>query len=144
MTIEPRTSATPSLSLSLPAQGEYFGRVVVRMTATSTADPAVKNTVTGDLEISRPGDADGDYVENAKDNCRDVPNHDQADRNRNGIGDACDPAEGDPVSIRRLTPESGPPGTPVTVSGSGFRTGGMNFVMMNGMPIQAVGAIQPR
>ncbi len=140
VTIEPRTSATPSFSLSLPAQGEYFGRVVVRMTATSTADPAVKNTVTGDLEISRPGDADGDYVENAKDNCRDVPNHDQADRNRNGIGDACDPAEGDPVSIRRLTPESGPPGTPVTVSGSGFRTGGMNFVMMNGMPIQAVGA----
>ncbi len=140
VTIEPQTSATSSFLLSLPANSEEFGRISLRLTATSTADPAVYNTVTADVEVSRPDDADGDYVENAKDNCRNVPNHRQEDRNGNGIGDACDPAEGNPVSIRRLAPESGPPGTAVTVSGAGFRTGGMNFVLINGSAVQAVAA----
>lgn len=42
--------------------------------------------------ISTPGpvDMDGDGVLDGDDNCPAVPNPDQADRNGNGIGDACD------------------------------------------------------
>ena len=40
---------------------------------------------------NEPGpDADGDGVENAKDNCPDVANADQADGDADGVGDACD------------------------------------------------------
>jgi len=38
-----------------------------------------------------PGDSDGDGIPDARDNCANVPNPDQADNNPvNGIGDACD------------------------------------------------------
>ncbi len=36
------------------------------------------------------GDSDGDAVLDALDNCRLVPNPSQADRDHNGVGDACD------------------------------------------------------
>jgi hypothetical protein len=44
------------------------------------------NAVSGD-------DDDGDGVLNDADNCRFVPNPDQADRNSNGLGDLCDVIE---------------------------------------------------
>jgi hypothetical protein len=36
------------------------------------------------------GDSDGDGVIDSADNCPDVPNSDQEDKNRNGVGDACE------------------------------------------------------
>jgi hypothetical protein len=37
-----------------------------------------------------PPDMDADGVPDVQDNCPNVPNPDQADANRNGIGDACE------------------------------------------------------
>ena len=45
--------------------------------------------------IFTPGDRDADGVINGGDNCRDVFNPDQADRNGNGVGDACDEPDAD-------------------------------------------------
>ena len=42
------------------------------------------------LDLGWSDDADGDGVPDATDNCRNIPNPDQADSNHNGIGDACD------------------------------------------------------
>jgi hypothetical protein len=36
-------------------------------------------------------DSDGDGIDDSVDNCRDVPNHDQADEDGDGVGDLCDP-----------------------------------------------------
>ena len=55
--------------------------------------------------------------------------------NRNGVGDACDPLLGGPLSIRGVSPESGPPGTVVRISGTGFSTSGQNFVMFGGLDV---------
>lgn len=45
-----------------------------------------------------PGDGDDDGVLDSVDNCPAHANHDQADRNTNGKGDACDDPDGDGLS----------------------------------------------
>jgi hypothetical protein len=135
--VEPGTSATPSSSLAIPATARELDNITVRMTATNTADAAFTNTASARLEVARPDDADNDYVPDGPDNCRDVPNYDQTDTNRNGIGDACDAALGDPLSINGLSPESGPSGTVVKITGTGFRTASRYFVLLNGLPVLA-------
>lgn len=138
--VEPGTSATPSFTLAIPASEERFRGVNLRVTATSAADPSVKNSASIDLHLARPDDADNDFVPDERDNCRDVPNDNQADTNRNGIGDACDPADGGPMVVRGFTPESGSAGTAVRIRGSGFSTTGYNVVFFDGMPVLAVAA----
>ena len=139
VTIQPGTSVTPSFVLVTPANADPIDRIELRMTATSIADPSVKNSASADLELARDNDADNDYIPDSSDNCRDVPNADQMDTNRNGVGDACDQSGGS-LSIRGLSPESGPPGTVVRISGTGFSASGQNFVMFGGLDV-AVPAI---
>jgi hypothetical protein len=137
VTIRPGTSATASFSIAIPANAERFSGIEIRITATDTADPSVKNSASADLELARPGDADNDSVADSVDNCRDVPNHNQHDTNRDGMGDACDSADGGPLSISALSPESGPPGTIVKIKGTGFSATAQHFVMLNGLPALA-------
>ena len=44
-----------------------------------------------DAPDAAPGDADGDGVSNASDNCPNKPNADQHDEDADALGDACDP-----------------------------------------------------
>jgi len=130
--VEPGTSATPTFLLAIPSTARHLDNVTVRMTATNTAEPAITNTAEGRLEVASADDADDDSVDNDRDNCREVPNNDQADTNHNGIGDACDTIFGEPLSITRLSPESGPPGSVVKVTGTGFSTTSQYFVLLGG------------
>lgn len=61
-------------------------------------------------------DDDGDGVANHLDNCPDVANPDQADRNGDGIGDACDPNE-PPVAVAPAA-VNGLEGSALTFDGS--------------------------
>jgi hypothetical protein len=124
--------------LSVPAKAERSSGIDLRLTATHTSDASVKNHVSVDLELAREDDADNDSVEDGQDNCPEVSNADQRDTNGNAIGDVCDPAGDGPLSIRSMSPESGPPGTVVTLAGAGFSTSGPNFVLFDGVPARAV------
>ena len=51
-------------------------------------------------------DDDLDTIINADDNCVSVPNTNQADRDRDNVGDACDP-DSDPPTVNLVTPPDG-------------------------------------
>ncbi|MBI5487114.1 MAG: right-handed parallel beta-helix repeat-containing protein [Deltaproteobacteria bacterium] len=65
-----------------------------------------RNAWTTGGEPGCAGDADGDGVPDATDNCPDVPNPDQEDGDGDGVGDACDATPPDTPVITSPTPWS--------------------------------------
>ena len=56
-----------------------------------TPEPPPTPTPGGETPPPAPGvDTDGDSIQDIVDNCKLIPNFDQADANHNGIGDVCD------------------------------------------------------
>lgn len=74
-------------------------------------------------------DIDGDGVPNGLDNCPDAPNADQADRDKDGVGDACDACDAKnpgalpcplPISTVRNPSAAGHPKRPTVVEVEGY------------------------
>ena len=87
----------------------FVGTATFRYTISDGKGGTASATVT----VISDGDDDGDGVPDVNDNCPNVDNPDQADRDHDGIGDACDPdKDGDGFADN------------VGVSGGGCQTGG--------------------
>jgi hypothetical protein len=80
-----------------PAAGTWYWRVAV------TTPSGTTYSQTSTFTATQAPDADRDGVEDGRDNCPTVPNPDQLDANKNGVGDACEPDRVAP----RVTMESG-------------------------------------
>jgi hypothetical protein len=137
VSVEAGSSVMVPFTLAVPATADRLLGIELRMTATNAADPSLGNSTGARVEIAREGDGDNDFIEDARDNCRDVPNADQLDMNRNGIGDACDPSAGGQIAIRSISPQSGAAGTVVRIAGTGFSAAGPYIVLFNGRPVEA-------
>ena len=106
-------TATFSISPALPnglllnsATGVISGRPTTSLATTTfivtAANAAGTRTISFSLFIDQDPDMDGDGVNNTSDNCPNTPNANQADRDHDGKGDACDTIELD--TAQALTP----------------------------------------
>lgn len=77
-----------------------------------TADAAVVIHVIKPPAPPQLDDSDEDGILDASDNCPSVPNHDQADADRDHIGDACDVNPDTPDASHVASVSTLPPGTP--------------------------------
>lgn len=95
--------------------------------ATNMAEPYVMATTTWAASST---DTDGDGVADELDNCPNTANADQADKDSNGVGDACEPPQ-----ITGIWPASALVGETITlfVFGSYFDIAGGNEVAVNGV-----------
>lgn len=96
----------PPAGVGRPAGAPVAGRSLERRTSGGTAQdtndsradfvyaPPTPQNNAGAVGALPPGDADGDRVADAADNCPDVWNPGQADADGDGLGDACDPEPG--------------------------------------------------
>jgi len=89
--------ATGRFTWQAPAgsAGIYRGEVVVSDGSCTAAQPVTIEVLA--LDPGSDADADMDGVQDSADNCPTVPNHDQADADGNGRGDACESSSGGPA-----------------------------------------------
>ena len=98
----------------------------------------------GDLHFRVIGyatpDADGDGVPDEMDNCTYTPNADQADKDGNGVGDACEPPR-----LSGLWPASAQVGETISlfVFGDYFHMEGGTQVAVNGIGLPLVQVVSP-
>jgi len=118
----PTNNAFPGRSYGGPGIA-HWGWSFVGATDTGTPVNGANSNAYYIVEPLAPVDADGDGVPDATDNCPAIPNPDQANRDGDALGDACDPpdvnpdADGDGVpNITDLCPGTAS-GTPVAADG---------------------------
>lgn len=91
-------AADTNISSCTKPEGSYVTRAgdcddsdkTVNPLAEDIPDDGIDQDCDGEDATTAIVDTDGDGVEDARDNCVDVANPDQADTNGNGIGDACE------------------------------------------------------
>jgi MBG domain/Thrombospondin type 3 repeat len=98
-------------------------------------------------------DGDGDGIPDTQDNCPTVSNPDQADRNGNGTGDACEPVQNQTITFEPLADKTfgdaafpltanASSGLPVSFTASGECTVAENVVTLTGAGLCAITAHQ--
>lgn len=80
-----RTATQTATATRTPTPSSTIGTLTPTPAATGTFTPTVSPTPTN----GGTSDRDGDGIPDDQDNCPDVSNPDQADRNADGVGDAC-------------------------------------------------------
>jgi Tol biopolymer transport system component len=98
-----------------------YSLILVNADGTGTPTAIIPNAIAPDWTPapSTPLDSDGDGVPDFRDNCPTTPNPDQADRDGNGVGDACDVTSDAPPVAEVNGPYSGVEGTPISLSAAG-------------------------
>lgn len=86
-------------------QGAFNIRAEIKGTSPQDQNPS--NDVAISQTFYPEPDKDGDLIPDSQDNCKDIANPDQADRDHDGIGDVCDQYPDDPTNTPPAPPGNG-------------------------------------
>jgi uncharacterized repeat protein (TIGR01451 family) len=95
--LKPGASGDVTVTVRVTSDGTYTNKAVASFkigVSPKSVDSNTTRTTRGTNPNCAPNDRDCDGVPDQLDNCPDVPNPDQADRDHDGKGDACDSSNG--------------------------------------------------
>jgi hypothetical protein len=98
--------ATPVAAPSPSAAAAATPQATVSSVPYGTGDPMAELSADA-FDMADKIDTDRDAVMDSNDNCVDISNADQKDRDRDGYGDACDPGETRKPRVRLVSPRNG-------------------------------------